>query len=211
MNITIFGSTGKTGALAVKEALDAGHRVTAFARTPEKLAIDHPNLQIVQGDALDPAAVRKAVEGADGVISFLGVNPKSKEYSFCTSIENVITAMKAHGVKRLVMSAGAGVGDENDAPTFMGKLMGGIIKLVAKTAFEDGLRTAQMVREVEDIDWTMVRVPMLTDRPAGEKALRIGYLGKGTGPQLSRADLAHFMITEIQDRTYLHQAPVISN
>ncbi|MDJ0568030.1 MAG: NAD(P)H-binding protein [Pleurocapsa sp. MO_192.B19] len=72
MKLVIFGSTGSIGRQFVKQALEQGHSVTAFARNPAKLAIEHPNLNIVRGDVMDLSAVEKAVAGQDGVMCVLG-------------------------------------------------------------------------------------------------------------------------------------------
>ena len=61
-----------------------------------------------------------------------------------------------------------------------------------------------------DLDWTLVRAPMLTDDPpAGE--LKVGYLGQGVGSRLTRGDLAAFVLRQAGDDTYVRQAPVISS
>ena len=211
MKLVVFGSTGKTGQILVRKALEGGHEIRAFARTPEKLGAQHARLTIVKGDALDAAAVAEAIRGSDAVVSLIGVNPKSLKPVFAASVANMIAGMRAAGVRRLVMSAGAGVGDPNDAGGLAGKVIGGLIKLLARQAYEDGLAAAAEIRAADDLDWTMVRLPMLSDGPGGRGSLRIGYLGKGTGPRLSREDLAEFMLRELVERRYVRQAPVISN
>lgn len=211
MKLTVFGATGKTGQILVRKALEAGHELTAFARTPEKLDARHDRLSVVKGDALDAAAVAEAIRGSDAVVSLIGVNPKSLEPVFAASVANMIAGMRAAGVRRLVLSAGAGVGDPNDAGGLAGRLIGGLIKLLARRAYEDGLAAAAAIRAAADLDWTMVRLPMLSDEPGGRGSLRIGYLGKGTGPRLSREDLAGFMLRELVERRYVRQAPVLSN
>lgn len=60
MKLTVFGGTGRTGQLVVEQALAAGHEVIVLARNPEKVAIQHPALEIVQGDVQDAAAVERA-------------------------------------------------------------------------------------------------------------------------------------------------------
>jgi len=211
MKITIFGATGKTGQIVVRKALEAGHELRAFARTPEKLSMRHDRLTVIKGDSLDAAAVAEAIRGSDAVVSLIGVNPKSLEPVFAASVANIVAGMRASGARRLVMSAGAGVGDPDDAGGLAAWLIGGLIKLLARQAYEDGLAAAATTRAANDLDWTMVRLPMLSDEPGGRRSLRIGYLGKGTGPRLSREDLADFMLRELVERRYLRQAPVISN
>lgn len=73
MNLLVFGATGGTGRALVRQALDQGHAVTAFARDPNKITIRHENLSIVQGDILDYNSVEAAVKGHDAVVSALGV------------------------------------------------------------------------------------------------------------------------------------------
>ncbi|MCA1414265.1 SDR family oxidoreductase [Bradyrhizobium sp. NBAIM20] len=79
MNVVVFGSTGSTGRLVVESALSAGHVVTAFVRDPKRMPLTHPNLRIVEGDAMDAASVASAVQGADAVICTLGMVPQAKE------------------------------------------------------------------------------------------------------------------------------------
>ncbi|MBI1277529.1 MAG: NAD(P)H-binding protein [Anaerolineaceae bacterium] len=69
MNIVVFGSTGGTGKEIVKQALHAGHHVRAAARTPSKMTVTHPNLQVFQADLYDLESVTKAVAGTDAVLS----------------------------------------------------------------------------------------------------------------------------------------------
>jgi hypothetical protein len=60
------------------------------------------------------------------------------------------------------------------------------------------------------LEWTLVRIPMLTDNPAQGQP-KVGLLGKGAGMRLTRGDLATFMLQQAASRTYVHQAPVVSN
>lgn len=71
------------------------------------------------------------------------------------------------------------------------------------------VQVAAKVR-ASNLDWTIVRVPMLTDDPPTGK-VRVGYVGKGTGSRISRADMADFMLRQLADTTYWHKAPAISN
>jgi putative NADH-flavin reductase len=65
MKVIVFGATGPTGRRAVDEALANGHEVTGFMRDPSKLVKNHDRLRVVQGDALDPASVEKALTGQE--------------------------------------------------------------------------------------------------------------------------------------------------
>ncbi|MBZ0279489.1 MAG: SDR family oxidoreductase [Anaerolineae bacterium] len=209
MKVAIFGGTGKTGQHLIQQALDAGHQVTALARTPSKLTLQHERLTIMQGDVQDAAKVNEAVKGVDAVISVLGSSPNNPELGVSRGTENIIAGMQKHGVRRLVVSAGAGIGDSNDKPTVIDTAIKTIIRLFSPKAYADMNRVSQVVHAC-NLDWTIVRVPMLTDDPKTGQ-VRIGYLGKGVGIRLARADMADFMLRQVGDNTYLRQAPVISN
>ena len=73
MKLIIFGSTGATGLQLIAQALELGHQVTAFARSPEKIEQTHEKLTWMKGDVLDQAAVEKASQGHDTVLCALGM------------------------------------------------------------------------------------------------------------------------------------------
>jgi putative NADH-flavin reductase len=192
----------------VVQALEVGYEVVALARTPSKLDREHERLTVVQGDVQDAEAVGLAIEGADAVLSVLGPTSNEPVYKVSTGMANVLAAMEQHGVRRLIQSVGAGVGDPRDKPGLLDRVIKASLKLASRYVYEDMVRVAEMIR-ASDLDWTLVRVPMLTDDPpAGE--VKIGYLGQGVGVRVSRADMAAFMLGQVNDDSCLHQSPVIS-
>jgi putative NADH-flavin reductase len=207
-HVTIFGGTGKTGRHLVEGALAAGHHVTVLARTPAKLDLGHERLRIVEGDVQDPAAVSEAVAGADAVLSVLGPTQNTPDYQVSRGTAHMLEAMQAHDVSRIVISAGAGVGGEGDEPKLFHHLISFVLKLAARHVLEDMTRTVHAVRE-SDRDWTVVRVPMLTD-DAAKGSVRVGRVGVNTGPRVGRADLARFMLEQLDDATHVRSSPVIS-
>lgn len=209
MKTAIFGSTGGTGRHLVEQALERGHQVIAFARSPEKLNAYHEKLTIVQGDATDQEKVMEAISQAEAVVSALGPSENKPIFNVTESTNNILAAMRDHGVERLVISAGAGVEDPKDEPKLINKLIGVLLKLVSRWVYEDMVRTVELVRASE-VKWTIARVPMLTDDdPKGE--VRYGYVGKGMGPRITRADMASAMLDLVEGDDYIHQAPAISN
>jgi putative NADH-flavin reductase len=209
MKLAIFGATGKTGHYLVEAALKGSYEVVAFARTPSRLNVpNQPNLSIVQGDIQDTGKVAEAIMGVDAVLSVLGPTSGSPEFAVTKGTQHIIAAMQQHGVRRLIISAGAGVRDPQDKPKWIDHVFGFLLQTLSRSAVEDMTRVVQTVRQ-SDRDWTVVRVPRLTDAATGN--LRVGYLGAEVGIQLSRADMADFMLKQVNDKTYLHQAPVISN
>lgn len=209
MRIAVFGATGKTGASLVEQALAAGHEVVAFARTPSKLTASSERLTVVQGDIGNSDKVAQAIQGADAVISVLGPTSNAPDFQVSRGMANILAGMQAHGVRRLIVSTGAGVRDPNDSPKLFDRVIAALLQVVSKNVYADMQRVVDRVR-ASDRDWTIVRVPMLTDG-AKKGTVRVGYVGKGVGARLTRADLADFMLAQMQIQTYLHQAPAVSN
>ena len=209
MKLAIFGASGRTGHPLVEQALASGHEVKALLRTPSRLDLQHERLHVIQGDIQDAAKVAEVVAGTDAVLSVLGPANSQPTFTVSKGTANIIAAMQQHGVRRLVVSAGAGVRDPQDRPGLFDKGIGALIKLTSPNVYEDMVRTVNLVR-VSDLDWTVVRAPMLTDAPA-KGNVKIGYVGQGVGPRLSRGNLAAFVLSQANDTTYQRQAPVISN
>lgn len=209
MKVTILGATGRTGQQLITQALAAGHEVVAYARNPDKITQTHPRLQVVRGGLEDDGALRLAFQGADAVLSGLGPVGNNPDYVLGRSMPHIIRAMQTEGVSRLVLATGAGVRRPGDTPGLFDQLMGFLLKTLAKHVLEDSRRMVTAVVN-SDLAWTIVRVPVLNDNPA-TGTVRVGMVGQGTGSKLSRADMAAFMLAQLQSNQYMRQAPTISN
>jgi putative NADH-flavin reductase len=210
MRIAVFGGTGATGRLLIAQALDEGDAVTAYARHPEKLAIVNDRLAVVEGELSDAAAIERAVEGADGVISLLGQGRPVKGTPVAHGTRNILAAMKKHGVLRIVVIATASASDPSDVPPLRSRFFIGIAKLFLRPAYDDVVATAQIVRD-SDRNWTIVRPPFLKDGPKTGR-VNVGYLGDGvTGTYLSRANTADFMLKQLRSDQYIGKAPIVTD
>lgn len=209
MKLAIFGASGRTGRPLVEQALAAGHSVTALLRDPAKLPVSNERLTIIQGDALDPQAVERTVAGADAVLSTLGQTKGAPKNMQTVATQNIVAAMQQHGVRRLVSLTGAGVRALQDKP----KLIDHIIRFALQTLSGDVLRDAEAHADVlraSDLDWVLVRGPVLTDGPYTGK-YRVGWVGVNTSPRIARADVADFMLKQTTDSNYVCQAPMVSD
>ena len=208
MKVAIFGGTGRTGQLVVQQALASGYDVIILARMPAKLSIQHEKLSFVTGELLDAGRVNEVIQGSDGVLSVLGSGSNKPDYVVARGMKLILTAMQTNNVRRIIMSAGAGVRQPGDKPKSMDYLMGLLLRVFAKNVLSD---MQEAVREVQasDRDWTIVRVPMLTDQPS-QATLKVGLVGD-IRSRLSRTDLAAFMVKQLTESTYIRKAPAISN
>jgi putative NADH-flavin reductase len=209
MILAIFGGTGRAGQLLVRDAVTAGHNVVVLARTPSKLDLSSDLLRVIRGDALDPRSVRETVAGADAIISLLGPEKDAPPLAVSRATANIIAAAGDCRVSRLLATAGAGVGDALDRPGLADKLIVALLRAASRDAYTDMGATARGVR-ASGLDWTLVRVPRLTD-DAARGAPKAGYLGRGAGMRLSRSGLAAFLLAHATDTTFVHRAPVVSD
>jgi putative NADH-flavin reductase len=210
MRITIFGATGETGRMLTQQALVKGHEVVAYARNPAKLEIKDNRLKIVQGELQNQTAIEDTLKGSDAVISVLGPTGASKGLPISKGMQNILQAMKKYGLKRIIATATPSAADPLDSFDLKFKLAVLMIKLFIPSAYQDIVKTAEVIRAT-DLDWTIVRLPILNSKPKQGK-VNTGYLGEGkVNFPLSRADLADFLLAQLEDDTFIKKAPAISN
>ncbi|QKV17167.1 NAD(P)-dependent oxidoreductase [Oricola thermophila] len=209
MKAIVFGATGNVGRLAVARMLRDGHAVTAFARRPGKIGIEHPALALKAGDAMDPGQVADAVKGHDAVVIALGSGMKRKSRIRSTGTMNVIEAMHRHGVRRLVCQSTLGAHESWSNLNFFWKRI--MFGLLLRPVFLDHELQEKLVR-ASGLDWTIVRPSAFADGPAtgsfkenfgpGERELKL---------TIAREDIAAFLSRQLNDLTYLRRAVAISN
>lgn len=209
MKLVIFGASGRTGIPLVQQALDAGHEVVAFVRNPSRMPVQHERLTIVQGDAMNADDVERAVKGADAVLNVLGHAKNTPRDLMTVSAQHIVTAMKKHGVKRLVTLTGAGVGAPEDQPKPINHVIKFLLRTISSEVLADSERYVEVVKS-SGLDWIVVRAPMLMEG-AHTGQYRVGWVGVNTGPRISRADVADFMLTLTQNGDkYLRKMPMVS-
>jgi putative NADH-flavin reductase len=208
MRIVVFGASRGIGLEVVKQALEAGHVVTAFIRSPEKFRVKHANLTVFKGDSMDTAAVEQAIEGQEAVISALGPTRPPVPHMMETSAKNIVAAMKKHAVHRLVSTTGAGVRQTEDEPKFIDRFISFLLHLLAKDVVLDSAENVKTI-QASNLDWTIVRFPRLMDGEHTRK-YRVGFLGKDSGTQISRADGADFVLKELIEQKWLKKLPLVS-
>ena len=210
MKILVFGASGDTGKQLVEQALAAGYEVVAYVRNPSKLNVSNKHLTIIQGELSDAALIETAIKGTEAVLSALGPRGGSKNKPLTQGMQNIIAAMKNQGVRRLVITSTLSAKDSKDKPDLRTKAMVNLVKTTMHAAYEDIVNLAETVR-ASDLDWTIVRLTLLNNKPKSGK-VKAGYVGTGeVGTQTSRADIADFMLKQINDKKYLREAPAISS
>lgn len=207
--VALFGGTGKTGRRVLERALAQGHEVRALVRDPAKLGVVDPRVYVVVGDVLDAPRVDETVAGAEAVVSVFGQVKGSPRSLQTDGTRLIVAAMQRHGVSRLVTLSGGGLRAEQDRPKLPDRLIRGALRLVAGHVLADAEGHLEVLR-ASGLEWTVVRGPRLTEEP-GRGSYRVGWVGVEASTQISRDDLADFILTQVEDRRYVGQLPFVSN
>jgi putative NADH-flavin reductase len=209
MNVTLFGATGKTGKYLIEEGLQRGIKMTVFARSQS--SFQNPNVNVIRGKLTDKERLKEAIRDSDAVLSALGpTSPQHpKNLPITRATEAIISAMQEEHVKRFVaISTGTAVGPEDsfDLKIWLPALL---IRLAMPSSYRDIIGVARTIR-ASDLQWTMVRVGFLTNRPGGHH-LNVGLYGHTKHSlAISREDVAKFMFDQISNPEFVRGAPGIS-
>ncbi|MFF8598711.1 NAD(P)-dependent oxidoreductase [Streptomyces sp. NPDC015232] len=200
MKLTVFGATGGIGQEIVRQALDAGHEVTAVVRDPARFSLAGPRLDVVRSDLSDPESLRAAVAGRDAVLSGLGArNRADASTGVATRLtRSVLRAMESTSTRRLVVVSAAPVGPVPEGQGVADKAMLAIVNSALKDVYTD-LRAMEAELAASTTDWTSVRPPKLTDKPLTGRYRRVIGGTPPRGRTLARADVAHAMLATLDD------------
>jgi putative NADH-flavin reductase len=202
MRLFILGATGGTGRALVNQALQRGYRVTAFVRSPNKIASPRERLTVVAGNPMNGDALAAALVGHDAVLSALGPHGPGPTTLVGDCARCAVSAMHLAGVRRLLV-VGVAVLFE-DSGIFASILRRTLLRNIAKDS-------ADMERIVmaSNLDWTIVRPPRLTNGPlTGRYSVSDDHLPRRAGggaAWISRADVAHFMLDEVTQRAHVRR------
>ncbi|MFF4082464.1 NAD(P)-dependent oxidoreductase [Streptomyces sp. NPDC001777] len=205
MRITVFGATGGVGQEIVRQAVAAGHEVTAVVRDPAGLPVPLSEVQVCAMARLDdPEALREAVAGRDAVLSALGSRTRRADGVAERLTGSVLAAMEAAGTRRLLVVSAAPVGPHPADDPLLDRLVRKGVGAALKEVYADLTRMeAALARSATD--WTSVRPPKLTNGPlTGRYHTVVGGFPR-SGRTLSRADVAHAMLALADDPAAVKQ------
>lgn len=195
MKIIIIGATGATGRHFLQLAHEAGHEVTALARSPEKLDDWKSKVEILQADGRNQESLSNALKsGCDCLISIVGASGLlearrvSDLYSVTTA--NLLQAMQSNELGRLIVVSSSGVEpQENDNWFYVNILK----RFFLQNMYDDMLRMEALL-EKSNVNYTIVRPPYLTKgQPTGK--YRVSKNQNFVDDEsLRRGDLAHFLL-----------------
>jgi nucleoside-diphosphate-sugar epimerase len=211
MKLVVFGAHGSTGRLLTHQALAAGHEVTAVTRRPGDFPLHHERLRVVGADVHDPAAVDRAVDGTDAVLSALGVPFTRKPITvYSDGIRHITAAMSRHGVKRVVAVSSSATYPHHhaDGGFLLNRVLQPLITAtIGRTTYAD-MRLMEEHLRGGDLEWTVMRPSGLFDAPAVSRYV----LREETAPGIftSRADLAASMLAQVDDVRFVGKAVAVT-
>ena len=209
MKLAILGTTGSVGSELVTQALAAGHQVTALVRAQPRAGEIDDRVELIVGDATSADSVKRAVQGSDAVLSALGHAKGASDDLLAQTSSNLIAAMQADGVPRLVVLSSAAVVDRADRPSLFYGAARVLLRAVMPSVVRDHRNQARLIED-SGVAWTIVRGPLVfTDGPHSGR-YHAGPIGRDSGPRISRADLADFMLAIANDGGFVRMKPLVS-
>jgi putative NADH-flavin reductase len=195
MKVAVFGAGGGIGREVVRQALDAGHTVTAVARRPAAITLQHERLCVLPGDVLDAASIAPALKAQDAVISTIGIAKDEPTEVYSAGIRHIIAGMKAGGVRRLLCISATGI---DPGPLWQRVVAKPLLWHFFRYSYTDTVRMEAVVRE-SGLDWTIVRPPRLSNKPhTGHYQIAINHHLRRCN-SISRADVADYLVNHLDD------------
>lgn len=193
----------------VEQALAVGHQVVAFARDPQKMPLNNPSLTVVQGDVLDADVVNNSLQGVEAVIVTLGGKPDTSVTVLTDGTQNIVNAMQSRNIKRLIVESSYAMSGSDQSMQFL-KQINPEDKIAAMMPMIDDKKGQTKAIESSNLDWTIVMPSFLTD---GEKVgnYRVGdNLEISPENNISRADVADFLLKQLTDTAWNKKSVTIS-
>jgi putative NADH-flavin reductase len=208
MRVAVFGAGGRTGREVVRQAADAGHLVTAVARTP--LAFEPGDgVTVAVADVHDQDAVDAAVRGVDAVVSTLGGRPRTSTTVYSHGAQVIERALRAAGASRFVCLSAGALDLGPHVPFGQRVVSRAVVRLFFRDGYADMARMEAQLRP-SDLRWTVVRVPGLTTHPATGH-YRVAEPPLPRPSTIARADLASYLVSILGDASTYRKVMEISS
>ncbi len=210
--VVLIGATAKSAPDFFAQALEAGHTVIGIARRPEEVSLRHERFTVLKGDVYDRESIERALTGDEIVIFYLGccssgdINDEIVEEIdlFSRGISNVIEAMENKGNRRLIAVSTTGVekifvAKPADVAPLVDKLMWN-----RRRKFED-TRRMEIIIEASGLDYIIIRpARVVGGAPPGTVNVAVNAITYDPyNRKLTRADLAEFILGQLESETYI--------
>jgi putative NADH-flavin reductase len=210
VKVLIVGAAGPLGMELVRRALKQDHQVTALVRSRNPLTkVKDPNLTVIECDVLRPGSLDTPMANQEAVICSIGVKPTRKKVTvFSDGTDNLIRAMQRHNVLRLFCITGIGAGNSRGHGGFLYDRI--IQPLFFRTIYQDKDKQERLVEQC-DRDWMIVRPARLTEGKATGNFAVVQRMQGLTASSISRADVAGWVVSQLEVDRYLYRTVVLTN
>jgi putative NADH-flavin reductase len=208
MNIAIIGAGAGIGLESVTLALKKGHNVTALSSNTNHIP-DHPNLIKISGSATSSIDLTNAIKGSEAVLITVGTKNKKATTLFSDIAHTLVSVTgDLNFSSPVLVITGFGAGESKGYLSFF---MRTVISLFLKDQYVNKTKMEEIITK-SAVKWEIIRPGMLTDKEATSTYKAISGLQKGMKVgKISRADVAHFLITEAENPTRLYQYVALTN
>ncbi|MFT5572276.1 MAG: putative NADH-flavin reductase [Cryomorphaceae bacterium] len=209
--VALLGATGMVGRFIIRESLARGYSVRALARTPAKLDEYQDQIEVVKGDARDSAVIRQLLTGSDVVLSALGpvkADGDAAKFVSTAVAANILQEMQNQAISQYILVSGGGVVIPTDKRNLMGWWIRTLVRLGLRGTLADKQAEYALLAN-SSADWTLVRAPLIDPEPF----IRPALVSLKTPPafRLRAAELARFMVDQIESREYIRQGPFLGS
>ena len=211
MNLTLFGASGALGGECLKQALEAGHKVTALLRNPDKLPAElRERITVIKGDALNLEDVRTSLpRGTAAILFAIGVDEKTSPRDLCTDVtRHILRVMRERQIPRLVWCGGGSSLLPEDQMTFGARFVRWYGETFLKHRHDDKVHQLELLHANRDETWIGIRPLQMGPGPKRAQ-YRLGYDKFSGLSKITFADCAHAMINMLNDDTWIGKAPIV--
>jgi len=208
VKILIIGGSRGIGKAMVESSVRRGFDVTVLARYPEKIDSEVHSLSIVKGDVLEKEDLNRVIPGQDAICSCIGVPITFKQVSlFSRAAKNIVEVMAHQGDQKLIAVTGIGAGNSKGHGGF---LYDSIFKpIFLSTIYKDKDREETIIQS-SNLDWLIVRPAGLTNGPQTGNYRTFVNLDGVTAKRISRLDVAHYILNQIEEPSDFGKAVLLT-
>jgi putative NADH-flavin reductase len=206
--IAVLGGSGRTGTFLIKALVDHGYKLKLLVREPSKIFFRSDDIEVFKGDALDLQAIKLLLKDCRAVMSTIGQR-KDEPLVASQVTKHILEGMELHNVYRYLSLAGLNIDVPSDNKSQQTLMAAKWMKDNFPTIHEDRQHSYSILEQNTSIRWTVVRVPYIEFQEASGN-IKVN-LEDCPGTKVTAGDIAQFMVRELTDERFIHQAPFIAS
>ncbi|MGG2134748.1 NAD(P)H-binding protein [Bacillus sp. S2(2024)] len=205
--IAVIGGTGKVGRYIASESLKNGYQVRMLVRNPKNLKYNDDKVEIVTGTAENVDAIRQLLEGCLIVINCFG-QPMRDTPIYSKVTRDILEVMKEKDIKRYIGVTGASLNIIGDKKSLLNKIGAKMFEVLFSKMMKDKREELNILLKNKDLDWTLIRLPFVKEG-VEVRAVKES-LTDMPGTMISNKEIANFIISQIDNKEYIHKTPFIA-